>query len=396
VRRMMLLSLEAVDINLDHFMRAYESEAFAASATHYLNAVSADVERRPAPVHHCPACGKWGYEAFGRGKCNWCGSSSDASQCEHCARKPIAELMTDMTCIACGSPMELVDVDCHVWTLGRHYPAVAKAHAGQPIRQCLADFLKDSLADTSDNWIITRPGDAGLSLAASDGLPLHTWFMGLSGYRAAVVEYLAAHPERGSFADWWGPETKLVHFLGYDCSFSHAVAYAVEQISDPAGPPVGLFLTNRFLKLNGEDFSTSRGIAVWIKDMTGQYPSDAIRLYTAAFSPETEVKNFEMGHFRDWLAGVYKPMSLAARQARPNAKADRSAFAASPALAKWRRHADLGEFSITGMAEAVLAFPAEIDAAPEEARAAGWAIFSEIAAPLCPQMTRHLQGAQVS
>ncbi len=401
VWRMMLLSLEAVDIRFDHFMRAQDSAAFERSARHYVSVVADDLERRPAPVHVCPACGKHGYEAFGRGHCNFCGASSDASQCEACARKPDPAAMTGMRCMACGTAMVLHHVDSHVWHLGRHFRRVAAAHAGQPIRPCLNIFLHDVLQAEDDTWPITRPGDAGLCLDVLDSEPLHTWFMGLTGYRSTLDEYLAARPDRGRFAEWWAPETRMVHFLGYDCSYSHAVAYCVQLACDPSGPPIGLYLTNRFLKLNGDDFSTSRGNAVWIKDMVGQYPADAIRLYTACFSPETEVKNFEMDHFKAWVDDVFRPMSraataAAAEQRKAAGGITDEGWSNSPSVARWRRHAALDEFSISGMAEAVVDLAQEIERSAPELQPSGWRRFAHIAAPLCPTLASRLSGAALS
>ncbi|HSP26886.1 MAG TPA: methionine--tRNA ligase [Saliniramus sp.] len=396
VRRMMMLSLEAVDIRFDHFLRAFESAAFERSARHYLDVVADDLERRKTFVHVCPTTGLYGYEAFGRGECNWCGASSDASQCENCARKPIPEKMKGMRSIITNEPMELTELETTVWSLGRHYAKVAAAHAQQPVRSCLRDFLADVLANENDTWSITRPGDAGLPIDTLNGEPLHTWFMGLSGYRATVDEYLEANPERGTLADWWAPDTKMVHFLGYDCSYSHAVAYCVQQVCDASGPPVGLFLTNRFLKLDGDDFSTSRGNAIWIKDIAGQYPSDAVRLYAACFSPETEVKNFELAAFKTWVDDVYRPLSRAAKTAAAagivRGEASDTYWAQSPSIAAWTRSAALDGFSIAGMADAILGLAREIEAAPDDRKPAGWAELARIAAPICPNLASTLSG----
>ena len=396
VRRMMLLSLEAVDIRFDHFLRAFGSEAFKRAARHYLQAVDDDLERRRTAVWVCPTTGRFGYEAFGRGKCNWCGASSDASQCENCSRSPIPEQMKDMRSVITNEPMKLTHVETTVWNVGRHYTKVADAHARQPIRPCLRDYLGEVLSDEDDRWSITRPGDAGLALDALGGEPLHTWFMGLSGYRATVDEYLLAIPSRGDFDDWWTPDTRLVHFLGYDCAYSHAVAYCVQQVCDPAGPPIGLFLTNRFLKLNGDDFSTSRGNAVWIRELVGQYPSDAIRLYAACFAPETEVKNFDLAAFEDWVERTFRPISRSARAAAGVAAGTGAAngWNRSPSVARWRASAALDGFSITGMAEATIGLAAEIDAAPEARRAEGWRAFANVAAPLCPGLASVLRGVE--
>jgi len=143
--------------------------------------VSHQVSLRPAKTFHCSACDLYGYEGFGRTHCNWCGTSSDTSQCEHCARVPDVEQITAMTCMSCQGPMSPVSVNLHVWDIGQNYPAVAAALRNQPQRACLTQFLDEVLADTRAQWQITRPGDAGLPVAALDYYPLHTWFLGMAG-----------------------------------------------------------------------------------------------------------------------------------------------------------------------------------------------------------------------
>jgi methionyl-tRNA synthetase len=178
------------------------------------------------------------------------------------------------------------------------------------------------------------------------------------------------------------------------------VAYAVQQVCDPSGPPVGLFLTNRFLKLNGEDFSTSRGIAVWLKDMAGQYPADAIRLYTACHAPETEVKNFEQAHFVRWLDAVYRPLSAGLQHAvaaDPEAPlVEHLDWAEHPQVLAWKQAASLDSFSMAGMAHALIAFAEVLEHATPERQPSGWQTLRAMAAPLCPALCSPMRRSQAA
>ncbi|ELY9424822.1 methionine--tRNA ligase [Cronobacter dublinensis] len=396
MRRAMSLSLELADIHLDHFMQAADSSAYRLSGEHYAACVSHQVSLRPAKTFHCAACDRYGYEGFGRTHCNWCGTSSDTSQCEHCARVPDVEQIENMTCMSCQGPMTPVRVKLHVWDIGQNYPAVAAALRPRPQRACLTQFLDEVLADTRAQWHITRPGDAGLPVAALDYYPLHTWFLGMAGYRASVMSYLEENPARGSFAEWWSPQTELVHFLGFDCSYSHAVAYSSQLLADDTGPRPGTFLTNRFLKLDGEDFSTSRGHAIWIKDLTGLYPADAIRLYCARYAPETEVKNFSRADFQHWYQTQFLPLAAHIADAAPFSAsltpAQEAQLRDHPARLKWLEASTLNAFSISAMAEALLELTAFIQTTPAFAASAqAWEMLAEMASPLCPGLAQNMQ-----
>jgi methionyl-tRNA synthetase len=393
VRDMMLNTMALADIDIDCFLQASDSDDYRQAAAHYVTRVADQVVLRTGKVFYCASCECYGYEGFGRGHCNWCGTSSDASQCEHCARMPDINQMPSMTCMSCQQPMVETSVEQYVWRVGENYPAVAQVHKNKPMRQCLSDYLDTALSDVSEVWPITRPGDAGLQLDQLAQQPLHTWFMGLAGYQACVNSYLREYPERGSFAHWWNDQTQLIHFLGFDCSYSHAIGYVAQQLNDPQGPPPGQFITNRFLKLNGDDFSTSRGHAVWIRDMAAHYPADAIRLYTALFAPETAVKNFVQADFDLWFSSFFTPLALAV-DAAGHAVLDAVAgdVEADPLdsteafYQRWCEHASISQFSMAGMADALCGISDLLLGRSAIQSPKNWLRWAEMAQGLCPQL----------
>ncbi|MEI7376002.1 methionine--tRNA ligase [Dickeya chrysanthemi] len=388
----MKLSLELVNINLDLFMQAAENPAYRKAGEHYAALVADQVEIKSFKTFYCPSCELYGYEGFGRTHCNWCGTSSDASQCEHCARVPDIEKIEAMTCMSCQGPMTPTQVKQHVWHIGQNYPAVRQALQARPKRACLTRYLDEVLSDEQEQWPITRPGDAGLPVAVLDNYPLHTWFLGMAGYRASVETYLADHPVRGGFDAWWNPDTELIHFLGFDCSYSHAVGYSSLLLADTEGPLPGTFITNRFLKLDGEDFSTSRGHAVWIKDLTGQYPADAIRLYCARFAPETQVENFSRDDFHRWCQQVFMPLAQQAACQRDAASTltneQQQQLREHSTRRAWQHAASIEQFSIAGMADALLGFAHFIQSDTAlVASPLAWQMVAEMAVALCPDLS---------
>ncbi|EBA1655690.1 methionine--tRNA ligase [Salmonella enterica subsp. enterica] len=391
MRQAMMLSLELVNIRFDHFMQAAENPFYQRAGEYYAALIANQIELKPYKTFHCAVCNTWGYEGFGRTNCNWCGTSSDTSQCEHCARMPDVNQISEMTCMSCQGAMQPVSVKQHIWKIGQNYPAVKSALAKRPARSCLTDYLAHALNNEDEQWPLSRPGDAGLAVSALDNYPLHTWFLGLAGYKSSVESYLDAHPERGGLEEWWTPETELVHFLGFDCSYSHAIGYSSLLLADKNGPRPGTFITNRFLKLDGEDFSTSRGHAVWIKDLTGQYPADAIRLFSALFAPETEVADFNRHAFHQWCSQVFLPLvhqlKLAQSSGVSLSAEQQYQLRHHPACQAWRQSAALVAFSITGMARAMMEL-AEFIRADETLQQApeAWQILAELAQPLCPDL----------
>lgn len=394
------LSMQAADIDIDCFLQAVDSDDFS----RLVNERFDDINRlglwdlKSTPVFRCNACSVYGYEGMGRGHCTWCGASSDASQCEECARVPDVALMQGMHCILCGDHMHRVPVERYVWKIGAQYNAIDQALKQQPKRPALEAYLANVLHNETDEWPVTRPGDAGLALDGYADQPVNTWFMGLAGYQAALAEYLAAHPERGSFEDWWSPDTQLVHFLGYDCSYSHAVGYTAQLLARNDGPRPGVYLTNQFLKLDGKDFSTSRGHAVWIRDITAQHPVDAIRLYIALCAPENETRDFDRASFESWRETTFDQI-VAAYTHDLQADVARTDAALSSPLeqsiahirGRWERAASLEAFSIAGLGRAALDI-AQLTITEFELgqKCRGWQIFSEMVASIAPSTAREI------
>tara|TARA_B100000700_G_C15062076_1_gene866555 strand:- start:5281 stop:6567 length:1287 start_codon:yes stop_codon:yes gene_type:complete len=386
MHRAIKLSCELAEVSFDHFPGTKDNIWFRNSVEHYLNCVEEDLSEEQMCIPRCPKCQKWGHEAWGRGACNMCGASSDASQCENCAAKPDPQKMTEMCCINCGEAMEMAHQDAMVWALGRHFEAIAQKHATRGMRENLRTYLASWLNDTKDRWQITRPGDAGLPMERYSGDPVHTWFMGLSGYRAAIQEFLNQNPQRGSFEDWWSPHTEVVHFLGFDCSYSHAIGYAVQQHCDPNGPQVGRFLTNHFLKLDGDDFSTSRGNAVWIKDLTGLYPIDSIRLFTLLHAPEAKSENFSLTEYKRWHHESFLPLRNIMMSESEATDPKGSTWEDHPIIVAYRQAAQLDSFSPRLMAEMVMEFASEVYASLPTQRESGYRALRELAKPLMPTL----------
>lgn len=101
-------TLAAANIAVDHWMQPFDNKYFADSAREVFDAAVASgrVHKRTTDEPYCKQCNRWGYEAFGRGRCNYCGSDSDASQCEECAYPPDAARMEQFSCKLCRTPFE--------------------------------------------------------------------------------------------------------------------------------------------------------------------------------------------------------------------------------------------------------------------------------------------------
>ncbi|HTI09027.1 MAG TPA: class I tRNA ligase family protein [Puia sp.] len=346
-------------ISVDWFLKAYRNRYFKDAVSMFY----AQAHRKGAIIRKMDSVPfseedqVYGYEAFGRGTCNYCGHESDASQCEHCARYPTLSKMGDLFSVLSRKKMGWRNVSREFLNLDLYRDYLLEYYAAIPLRPYLRDFITETLQDPHLQWPIDRPGECGIDIGINGNANrIHTWFSGIAGYLAACREYAAEKGKPHLVEDfWYSSQTQIVHFLGFDCSFSHAIVYPSLIHNVEGMTRKVLFYPNRFLKLEGKDFSTSRGIAIWVNDILKVASLDAVRYYLALHSPEEGTTNFEMEEFNKWHAEFYLPAMDKIRSVsdRMTTFTDGHLSAESPAYAfigNWKKYSSPEHFSIRGMA----------------------------------------------
>jgi methionyl-tRNA synthetase len=106
--------------------------------------------------------------------------------------------------------------------------------------------------------------------------------------------------------------TQLINFFGFDNSYFFMVIQLViasalaEQADLPTKMP-DFVLTNEFFNLENSKFSTSKGHAIWGRELLRDYDVDEARLYIAMNAPETMESNFNGKHMQDLVSSRLRP-----------------------------------------------------------------------------------------
>ncbi|MFC1406079.1 MULTISPECIES: class I tRNA ligase family protein [Streptacidiphilus] len=243
------------------------------------------VATRSEPTAYCGACRTSLHQAFARGDCARCGAGSDGEICEACGFPNEARELHGVRCRLCGAAAE-VRVEEALWLDLAHYQDRLRTYLGStvggPDLRALAESLLDDEAGLrpyrltrSTDWGIDWP--SGSAEAEGAVARVDAWV------DLALTFLLAAQREREHEAEPF--ETAL--FLGYDNSYYYAILLPVLAIA------LGLehllptsFVTNRFLQLDGEKFSTSRGHALWADEALTRVGPDAVRAALMRHAPE--------------------------------------------------------------------------------------------------------------
>ncbi|AKK00935.1 MULTISPECIES: methionine--tRNA ligase [Pseudomonas] len=320
------LSLKMAGIEVDHWMRSLDNTCFrdAVLELYHQGVNDRNIYQKTVLAPFCRACNVWGYEAFGRGQCSSCGQDSDASQCEECACAPNYLYMKNFRCKLCGGEHEWVEKDHAYLNIGKNVHKLRAWLGDSAVRLNSRAFVERELAPTPEDWQITRHGDAGLDIGQPHLGKVHTWFMGMAGYIAATREHFTVNQQTPELFDsfWRSDDTTLVGFLGYDCLYSHGIAYPILLAGSPYAKKKQRLYTNMFLKLNGLNLSTSRNHAIWIRDLVSDYDTDSVRLYMALLAPEEQESDFVETQFVEWHQTFYQntleTLTVAATQESPH------------------------------------------------------------------------------
>lgn len=253
---------------------------------------------REAPTPYCEDCEQWLSEAHVTGGCPHCGKSSGGNACEDCGRPNDCVDLVDSRCSRCGSepvtrPLERIYLPLAPLAaeLERFWSRVEmNAHMRSLCARMLAEGLPDIAVSQEIDWGIPVP------LPGFEKQCIYVWFEMAPGFLAATQELLEA---RGETLDWrrfWSSEDReVVQFFGFDNGYFFAVLFpAILLAYDPEIRLPTAFVTNEFYRYQGLKFSTSRGHAVWARDLLAQVPADSARFFLAYDGPEREQTNFTL------------------------------------------------------------------------------------------------------
>lgn len=251
-----LRSLANWDVDIDVATRPLTDTALRHAVLDSFGALlnSPWVEVEDIAVLVCESCDRELFQGLVVGTCAHCGASSTGDLCEACGLPSTAAELVGPTCRLCGSGStrterrERPTLDLRAASASQGGPGATNSSVD------LLTLMKRLGTSGVRRYPLTREAAWGTEVdGAHDGMVIDPWL-------DLCLTYLVAVSQVRNIDD-----TTLL--LGYDNSFYYAallpaVAHALAR--DDALP--GRYITNRFLNLDGDKFSTSRGHAIWADD----------------------------------------------------------------------------------------------------------------------------------
>jgi methionyl-tRNA synthetase len=249
----------------------------------------------------CPICG---YDGARGDQCDNCGNQLDA-----------AEL---------GNPRSRINGEIPVFVETQHFfldlPALAETlgtwlQARTDWRPNVLKFSLNLLDDVRPR-AMTRDIDWGVPVPLpgwqeNPNKRLYVWFDAVIGYLSASIEWARRSGDDDAWRKWWNdPEAMSYYFMGKDNITFHSQIWPAELLAyagkGSRGGAPGIYgelnlptevVSSEFLTMEGKQFSSSRGVVIYVRDVLARYQPDALRYFIAVAGPENQDTDFTWSEF---------------------------------------------------------------------------------------------------
>jgi methionyl-tRNA synthetase len=266
-----------------------------------------------------PSTGRTLPDRYIEGTCPICGyAEARGDQCDDCGNQLDATELLNPHSKINGETPEFVETQHFFLDL----PALAEAlgewldgrEASGTWRPNVIKFSQNILKDIRPR-AMTRDIDWGIPIPL-DGWRdqpkrLYVWFDAVIGYLSASIEWARRSGDPEAWRDWWNnPEALSYYFMGKDNITFHSQIWPAELLAydglGARGGKPGLYgelqlptevVSSEFLTMEGKQFSSSRGVVIYVRDVLERYQPDALRYFISAAGPENQDSDFTWAEF---------------------------------------------------------------------------------------------------
>jgi methionyl-tRNA synthetase len=269
-------------ISFDNYHSTHSEENRLLSQSIYaaLRAAGHIVER-PIEQAYCNKCQMFLPDRYIRGTCPSCSAPDQyGDSCEMCSITYSPRDLAHAYCSQCRSTpvwRQSVHLFFKLGDFAQDLLEWIRDHVPLEVQNKLSEWFEVGLQD----WDISRDSPYfGFEIPDSPGKYFYVWLDAPIGYMASTLNYC-----RRTGADfdayWKNRDCEIVHFIGKDITYFHALFWPAMLMGAGYRTPSRL-IVHGFLTVNGEKMSKSRGTfitaATYLKHLDPQY----LRYYYAA------------------------------------------------------------------------------------------------------------------
>jgi methionyl-tRNA synthetase len=254
----------------------------------------------------CPKCNRFLPDRFVEGTCPHCGANARGDQCEVCDRLLEPTDLIKPHCKICGST-PIIKKTVHWYFDFKKF------------EQPLKEFIENHpvLPDNARNWClsilneglkpraITRDLEWGIPapFPGAEGKSIYVWFEAVLGYVSATKQWAENSKKSDYWKEFWfNKDTKTVFFIGKDNIPFHLLIFPALLMATkqnyvlPYNVP-----STEFLLFDGQKFSKSHKIGIWIDEALELAPVDFWRYSLIASRPEMKDASFSLNDLETYV-----------------------------------------------------------------------------------------------
>jgi len=242
---------------------------------------------------YCEQCNIWLFEAHMSGLCPHCNSPCGGGSCETCGLPNLCVDVVDSFCKFCKKKPILKETKQVYLPLQNYHQKIKQylerinlpAHIRALVRTALDKKLPDLLITHQSHWGITAPFEG------FEEQKLCSWCEMAPGYLFLIHKVVNEQENWKNFLK--DPNSKITLFFGFDNTYFYTIIMTALYLAfDESIKLPDEIIYNEFYLFDKLKFSTSRGHAVWAKDIIKKVTSDVLRYYLSATRPEIERTQF--------------------------------------------------------------------------------------------------------
>jgi methionyl-tRNA synthetase len=237
-------------------------------------------------------------DRYVEGTCPYCDfSQARGDQCDNCGRPLDPQQLRDPRSRLSNLPPEFRETEHFFLELPKLNQALLEwarlqVHWRPNVRNFTINFLEQGLQARA----ITRDLEWGvpIPLEGFESKRIYVWFEAVIGYLSASIEWASQQADPSCWERWWKQPSRSYYFIGKDNIFFHSIVWPGELMAYgglnlPFDVPA-----NEFMNYEGQQFSKSRGIGIWVPELLDQYDPDPIRYAITTNLPESSDSDFSV------------------------------------------------------------------------------------------------------
>jgi methionyl-tRNA synthetase len=241
------------------------------------------IVRKKIPLNWCETDKRYLPDRYIKGECPKCGAQDQYGDvCEKCNSTYEPTDLKNPFCVICGGKPQVREADNYFFRLS-DFKDELREWTTRPgvlqdeIKNYVSVWMNEGLKD----WCISRNGPYfGFKIPGEEDLFFYVWLDAPIGYFASL-DRLCQLTGRKVDDYLYGPDSEMIHFVGKDIIYFHALFWPAMLMGAGFHAPDNLFV-HGMLTVNGEKMSKSRGTFITAKQYLSALDPQYLRYYYAA------------------------------------------------------------------------------------------------------------------